>query len=297
MGKTLEELMKRMWMLEEKLRSYDKKIVQIKQLEEKLKAAEEVTNKQFYRINLLEKMLHKSDHTQRVQNMFLKRKMKEEDRRLMHVEAFENRFRTHLEHLYHQSMINRVNLNEDHRIDAAQVSVDVVNDLPNYKEIRNVVDSLTRVQLSSDYISKAIRTVPRMRIGFSAVQDRHGESVRVGQSIIFHNVIFNEAGAFDTSTGIFRCPVSGAYFITFTVCSYQGRRIFASLIVDGNQKFEVFGGVGTENNDTYDSTGTGSAIIQCQAGGQIWAKVTNGDAVGRHTFFTGYLLWEDSISS
>ncbi|KAL3836797.1 hypothetical protein ACJMK2_022210 [Sinanodonta woodiana] len=319
MATTLEESIKRIGMLEEKLRAYDKDSMRIKLLQEKLLATEELTQKHSYRINMLEKRLQKSENLRRIQVNVLQRRLK----------VFENRFRVaeeHLSHLddfevrlrrgeQHQSEFtsesrrrsrtdrpipNAVYLQNNKLMPATEGFVSIGAKSSNYKEKAKTGQPLSRGKLTSDYISKGLRdrrNVQHLRIGFSALQNQHGEIVHVGETIIYHNVLFNEDGAFDSSTGMYRCPVSGVYFFIFTVCSANSRRIHATLVLNGQEKFEVFGGVGTDNTYLHDSVGTGSAILRCHAGDLVWTRVLGGETIGRLTSFTGFLIWGDSQSS
>ncbi|KAL3836800.1 hypothetical protein ACJMK2_022213 [Sinanodonta woodiana] len=321
MATTLEESIKRIEMLEEKLRTYDKDSVHIKLLQEKLLATEELTQKHSYRINMLEKRLQKSEHVRRIQVNALQRRLK----------VFENRFRVAEEHLSHLDDFEvRLKRGEQHQSELTSESIrpprtdrhkrETVNlqnnkltqntesfvgigaKSSNYTEKPKTGHFLSRWNIRSDYIAKGMRdkrNVQHTRIGFSAslADNQHGETVHVGQTILYHNVLFNEDGAFDSSKGMYRCPVSGVYFFTITACSANSRRIFVSLVVNGEKKFEVFAGVGNDGNDLHDSLGSGSAILQCHAGDLVWTRVVLGETIGRLTFFTGFLLNGDSQSS
>ncbi|KAL3836798.1 hypothetical protein ACJMK2_022211 [Sinanodonta woodiana] len=319
MATTLEESIKRIGMLEEKLRAYDKDSMRIKILQEKLLPTEGLTQKHSYRINMLEKRLRKSERARLMQINVLQRRLK----------VFENRFRgaeDHLSHLddfevrlrrieQHQSELtsesrqppmkggrirNAVSLQYKRLTQATEGVVSIGANSSSYKEKPKTGQPLSRGKLSADYIAKGMkdnRNAQNIRIGYSAIHNQYGGSVTVGQAIIFHKVFFNEDGAFDSSTGMYRCPVSGVYYFTFTVCSAYSNRIHASLVLNGQVMFEVFGGVGNDNNNVHDSAGTGSAILHCHAGDMVSTRVVFGSTIGGPTFITGFLIWDDSQSS
>ncbi|KAL3836799.1 hypothetical protein ACJMK2_022212 [Sinanodonta woodiana] len=319
MATTLEESIKRIGMLEEKLRAYDKDSMRIKILQEKLLATEELTQKHSYRIDMLEKRLQKSEHVRRIQVNVLQRRLK----------VFENRFRVAEEHLSHLDDFEvRLSLGEQHQSElifesrrrsrtdrhltnevyfqnnevtqAAEGFAGIGVNPSNYKERPKTGHSLSREKLITGYISKGMRDrrdVQHLRIGFSTLHNQHGESVHVGQTILYHSVLFNEDGAFDSSTGMYRCPVSGVYFFTIAACSSNSQRIHVNLILNGQVKFEVFGGVGNDNTIIHDSLGSGSTILRCHAGDMVWTRILVGENIGRLTSFTGFLIWGDSQSS
>ena len=54
-------------------------------------------------------------------------------------------------------------------------------------------------------------------VAFSAYLDHTLRNMGNDQIIVFNQIILNEGGGYDQETGVFTCPKSGLYLITFFI--------------------------------------------------------------------------------
>ncbi|XP_045163580.2 coadhesin-like [Mercenaria mercenaria] len=69
----------------------------------------------------------------------------------------------------------------------------------------------------------------------------------IGQTMIFSNIVVNEGGAYDVSTGEFTAPVDGTYSFSAQLCILNGKHLFFDIKVGGRTYASKFG----YNADSY----------------------------------------------
>lgn len=108
------------------------------------------------------------------------------------------------------------------------------------------------------------------------------------EQVIFNLTLSNLGNHYDTDNGVFLVPYTGVYL--FTLSTYSSTtEDFAAIYIKQNDKSII----NARNAD--DSRGTtNSALIECNAGDEIWLMATyDGNlhtATGKQNTFTGVLI-------
>ena len=59
------------------------------------------------------------------------------------------------------------------------------------------------------------------------------QSVSIGDTIFFQEIVQNEGKGYNKNTGIFTAPVTGTYLFTVQVCLYSNKRLSVSIVANG----------------------------------------------------------------
>ncbi|XP_036812506.1 complement C1q-like protein 2 [Oncorhynchus mykiss] len=109
--------------------------------------------------------------------------------------------------------------------------------------------------------------------------------------ILAYKHVFNNIGeAYSPVTGIFRAPVNGVYYFTYTAftTSSKGRRV--SLYKNGLVMVTV-----TDDVSDSEDGGTNGVTLQLDAGDEVYTRLMEGfniyDDNNHHSTFTGFLLF------
>ncbi|KAK3605489.1 hypothetical protein CHS0354_001478 [Potamilus streckersoni] len=130
------------------------------------------------------------------------------------------------------------------------------------------------------------------RVAFTAMFSSHPIQLMPGRALLFDRVDYNEGNAYDKTSGIMTCPVSGTYFFYTNILNAPGDIAATEITHEGIFKGRTYG------NSNYDQ-GSFSATLHCRAGERVWVRVSFGTQIygGDHSSFTGFLLWADADSS
>ncbi|KAL3886537.1 hypothetical protein ACJMK2_026522 [Sinanodonta woodiana] len=138
------------------------------------------------------------------------------------------------------------------------------------------------------------RTITR-KAAFTAMFTSIPVSITLGRSLQFDRVDYNEGNAYDKTTGIFTCPVSGTYlFFTNILSMFHGGAVQTEIIFEGQGKGKTH--APNENNYAQSST---AASLHCNAGQRVWVQAAYGSQFhgGDFSSFTGVLLWQDDAAT
>ncbi|XP_060066951.1 complement C1q and tumor necrosis factor-related protein 9B-like [Ylistrum balloti] len=86
--------------------------------------------------------------------------------------------------------------------------------------------------------------------------------------IKFDRVKFNEGQAYDSSTGVFTCPISGAYHFVWSV--QVDNTEYGYVLVDFKRNGDTYGFTITHGPKQH--TSTNSVVIRLQRGDRIWLQ-------------------------
>ena len=182
------------------------------------------------------------------------------------------------------------------------------NGLKNLAETNNVTsqsevdaNSKTKAQnsLTTTFARKS-RIATSANIAFSAYLDHSLDHLTTGHIVKCNQALLNVGNAYNTITGLFTVPQSGAYLLTFTINSNSNndsgyKPTYVKLVSNNRNILDA-------ETVLYDKhrehMGGNTAIIQLTAGESVWLEVfgtTNGqlqsDGNYRYVSFSGVLLF------
>ncbi|XP_022095077.1 uncharacterized protein LOC110981650 [Acanthaster planci] len=145
----------------------------------------------------------------------------------------------------------------------------------------------------------SIRSISSTRKSvFSAAATRHvnGEAL-VHKPVFFDHVFSNKGNHFKEHNSTFICGITGYYFITFTVRSYDNRHLGINMLLNGDRVTSVSGEKDQERNQMM----TQSVVLHLSPGDKIWLTVSPAttyaiysDPGGKYCTFSGFLLFKGS---
>lgn len=114
---------------------------------------------------------------------------------------------------------------------------------------------------------------------------------RKGEVIKFtRNILNTGRNHYDTRSGKFRCPVTGLYFVTFTIRKDDRNKVLLGLDLNNEM---ILHGIDVNDNN-FDTTVHNSRLVQCRRGEEIALKgIGDGKVHGdndRKTTFSAMLL-------
>ena len=94
------------------------------------------------------------------------------------------------------------------------------------------------------------------------------------KKIIFNDVITNEGGAYNGSTGIFTCPAGGVYAFIWTLRTTSGKYCGANLVINGSvqSKIRARAYLGGISEDNVWSMATMSGTFRLTEGDRVWVR-------------------------
>ena len=124
-------------------------------------------------------------------------------------------------------------------------------------------------------------------IGFNA-QSTVAQKLSPPTHVKFNNVLYNAGQGYDSSTGDFTAPLSGAYFLIFHTTAYSSNNANSCMKVNGNEVCRAY----ISNN--YDH-GSCHAVVHMAKGDKAWVEPYSiNDYYSDHTTsFAGFLFYAD----
>ncbi|XP_060600016.1 heavy metal-binding protein HIP-like [Ruditapes philippinarum] len=144
--------------------------------------------------------------------------------------------------------------------------------------------------------SQRIRASSTGSVAFTAYLDHPLTGLNPGMTIKCNIIITNHGHGYDTFTGKFTAPVSGIYFITYTIeCHYKKTNV--RLMKGGVNMVDAVVHAHPYSTDYRQTMSTNSVVIDVTAGQSLWLETTyDHDAEiyssedYRYVTFTGFLL-------
>uniref|UniRef100_A0A8C2JNB5 Caprin family member 2 n=1 Tax=Cyprinus carpio TaxID=7962 RepID=A0A8C2JNB5_CYPCA len=135
--------------------------------------------------------------------------------------------------------------------------------------------------------------VTQLRVAFSAARTANFAPGTLDQPISFDLLHTNLGDMFDTTTGRFTCPASGAYVFIFHILKLA---ISVPLYINLMRNEEVMVSAYANDGAPDHETGTNHAILQLFQGDQVWLRLHRGAIYGsswKYSTFSGFLLYQD----
>ena len=189
-----------------------------------------------------------------------------------------------------------------HEVAYLKVKIDSSDNIPlpvhNYSELYDNADSNRKVK-TSKVRRYLLADVGDIHFGFSAYLDHSVSNLGINQTIIFNTNLFNDAGAYNNTTGIYTCPVSGVYLFFFAVGSGAQHQIVAKLVTNGVNQVGAI--ADSEYHASHEGHASNMVILRLAAGTHVsvenyrWNHQYNfaeGGKTDRFTTFSGVLLYQ-----
>ncbi|KAK3605488.1 hypothetical protein CHS0354_001477 [Potamilus streckersoni] len=138
------------------------------------------------------------------------------------------------------------------------------------------------------------RSITR-KVAFTAMFSSAPIQLTAGRSLLFDRVDYNEGNAYDTTSGIMTCPITGTYLFYTNVLSQPNALDVATEIVrerNGKGRTYAYGG-------SHNAQGGISAILHCRTGERVWVRTNYGFQIfgADHSSFSGFILWSNVENS
>ena len=137
----------------------------------------------------------------------------------------------------------------------------------------------------------------RKTSAFLAMDTVPGYSSPRSEKVVYIKSTFNPGGHYNSTTGEYKCGVSGIYYFTFSILVFQMERTQDRFIVKASLMKEgiIQGAVSftNANTDSVFVTLSQSVLLECQAGEKVWVHSPAGDYYfygSSDNMFAGILL-------
>ncbi|XP_077988155.1 uncharacterized protein LOC144442651 [Glandiceps talaboti] len=107
------------------------------------------------------------------------------------------------------------------------------------------------------------------KVAFSATRTASLLGETTPQVITFHDMFVNEGGDFDAEDGIFTCSVSGVYYFSFTMRSYDNNYIGVILMKDEEPQVSM-----ATDADDRSLMQTQTVVLALQVGDTVWLRLS-----------------------
>ncbi|XP_060579762.1 collagen alpha-2(VIII) chain-like [Ruditapes philippinarum] len=145
-------------------------------------------------------------------------------------------------------------------------------------------------------MSQRIRKSSTGFVAFTAYLDHYTQGLNPGMTIKCNRIITNHGNGYNTFTGIFTAPVSGIYFITYTIESNH-KKTNVRLMKDGVNIVDAVVHADSDSLVFTQTMSTNSAVVDVTAGQSLWLETTydhDAELFSLEDFrlvtFTGFLL-------
>ena len=101
------------------------------------------------------------------------------------------------------------------------------------------------------------------------------ESPKINERLVFRDVLLNEAGVYDPTTGKFTAQIGGTYAFTYSLCIDSGKYMSFRIIVDGR---EISRDYKHERNAL--TMVSAYAVVPLTAGSEVWIESDYGSSSG-----------------
>ncbi|XP_042542271.1 cerebellin-3 [Dipodomys spectabilis] len=142
----------------------------------------------------------------------------------------------------------------------------------------------------------ALGEAPPGRVAFAAVRSHHhepaGETSNNGTTgaIYFDQVLVNEGGGFDRTSGSFVAPVRGVYSFRFHVVKvYNRQTVQVSLMLNTWPVISAF----ANDPDVTREAATSSVLLPLDPGDRVSLRLRRGNLLGgwKYSSFSGFLIF------
>ncbi|XP_057180266.1 caprin-2 isoform X2 [Triplophysa rosa] len=133
----------------------------------------------------------------------------------------------------------------------------------------------------------------QLRVAFSAARTANFAPGTLDQPIAFELLHTNIGEMFDTATGRFTCPASGAYVFIFHILKLA---VSVPLYINLMRNEEVMVSAYANDGAPDHETASNHAVLQLFQGDQVWLRLHRGAIYGsswKYSTFSGFLLYQD----
>ncbi|KAK3597960.1 hypothetical protein CHS0354_042309 [Potamilus streckersoni] len=238
-GGIISLLMKKIWDLEERDRSFDRKIAEIDVLRERLDEAQ----KQLLNMHELEQRLQKAE--ERIQMLIYG-----------------------MDETNSDCNVNKSATVKVLDISETQANMEIGSSI-SYWIPYNGSGKDPRQTKMGDKITERVPFKDRIQ----------AVTIPIGHSLLFDRVDYNEGNAYDARSGIFTCPVSGTYFFYTNIISMlHSAKVQTQIIVEGlgKGKTHAFGDADADQGSTAAALhcNAGQRVwVECTLGSETWGQM------------------------
>ncbi|XP_046543178.1 collagen alpha-1(X) chain-like [Haliotis rubra] len=131
------------------------------------------------------------------------------------------------------------------------------------------------------------------RVAFTAALTENVGPVNLATPLKYRDIILNEGSAYNLITGIFTAPYNGTYVLSYNALSQYGRAVELTMLHNARIISSV------HSRETGGYTGVSNSIaVRLTAQDRLWIELSAGiyyvyGDTGRHSLFSGYLLYAD----
>ncbi|XP_004462591.1 cerebellin-3 [Dasypus novemcinctus] len=141
----------------------------------------------------------------------------------------------------------------------------------------------------------ALGEAPPGRVAFAAVRSHHHEPAEetgngTSGAIYFDQVLVNEGGGFDRTSGSFVAPVRGVYSFRFHVVKvYNRQTVQVSLMLNTWPVVSAF----ANDPDVTREAATSSVLLPLDPGDRVSLRLRRGNLLGgwKYSSFSGFLIF------
>lgn len=133
----------------------------------------------------------------------------------------------------------------------------------------------------------------QLRVAFSAARTANFAPGTLDQPIAFDLLHTNLGDMFDTGSGRFTCPATGAYVFIFHILKLA---ISVPLYINLMRNEEVMVSAYANDGAPDHETASNHAVLQLFQGDQVWLRLHRGAIYGsswKYSTFSGFLLYQD----